>query len=199
MQKPERITFICGPHGSGKTYVSQLLTQTDSHILHLDCGPTIRAKYKLSGSLLPMHEWIIENNKKYGTNYTNNLVREEFLTKAEKYPDDSLIIISGVRCMQHIYYLCEPWQIKTPAIIFINCDEQLSKLNCEKREGKTFSNKEFQMWLQHDQDMGLQEVYLYVKTHPQTCTLLLNNNNCIEEKISTITQIVYRADVNKEV
>lgn len=192
MQNIGDVTFICGPHGSGKSYIGEILSSEDSALLHFECGPTIRKLHAMSGSTLCLHEWISECNELHKTNYVEKSLRNELLDAVSLHNNDAPIIVSGVRSMGHIRYICEPWEIANPSIVYIDCDTRKSRQNCIYRENRAISQDDIDSFLQHDYEMGLLDIKAYVIENPDECMLLVNDDNHIEKYMSRIRAILYR-------
>lgn len=188
----DELTFVCGPHGSGKSFLCNMLVQTDPSLIHLECGPTIRSIHAQSDSGLTLHQWIIEQNALHGEHYVESLVRKVFLRCIQENRDARRVLISGARSMQHIAFLSEPWQLRFPQIVYLECDIGVLKKNYEHREGKIVSEELFFQLLAHDQEMGLEAVKSHVRHHEDARMFIHNNMNNLEGVLEQLRQIVYR-------
>lgn len=190
----DKIHFIVGHHCVGKSYLSQALKVRNDNILFLECGPTIRTIHMRSRSPLPFREWEQANELRYGQYFTELAIFEEFKKHIESAVGYDTLMILGARSMKNIRYFMDGLSMTRPSIIFIDSVFHLQKSNYEKRECKNISDNDFSNLIKRDDEMGLNEVKIYVEQNPCRCKLLLNDDNDTDRLLDQLSSFITNFD-----
>lgn len=156
------IYFICGHRGCGKNYLANQLVQNDSMTI-IDTGPLIRKAYtRFNNENLTFGEWMKKNEKKYGENFSNDLICK--MTSVN--PKKNYIVI-GYRSLNGIKYFQDFFQINGYKIIFIDGDFELFRKNYNSRENLSISKEEYAKITEIENLMGIQELRDFSKNNPR--------------------------------
>lgn len=181
--------FLTGQHGCGKTYLSHQLVRGRDDIILFDCGPEMRQLYRDGGGVGRLRDWIDENNQKNGALYTEKQVVNR-LEQNLWHSDCRIVIIIGVRSMEHISIFCNQLEIPQVKIIYVECEPELRKQQVEMRSGKPISEEKFRKMDEHDSWMGLEKVRDYVNSHSETCRVIWNNGTNAEIFVKMLSDIL---------
>ncbi len=147
------IYFICGHRGCGKNYLANQLVKNTSMTI-IDTGPLIRRAYaKFDKENLAFGEWMKKNEKKYGENFSNELICK--MTSVN--PQKNYIVI-GYRSLNGIKYFQDFFHINEYKILFIDGDFELFRSNYNSRENLSISKEEYAKIIEIENLMGIQEL-----------------------------------------
>ena len=151
------IHYFCGHRGCGKNFLASQITEYVP-IEIIDTGPIIREAYKKyntnNGSF---KEWMKENEKKYGENFSNILISKIANVKKE---NDYIVI--GYRSIEGIQYFNEHFGITDYQIYFIDGDYELFRKNYNKREKTDISKEEYEKIVKIEELMGIKKIKEFV-------------------------------------
>lgn len=181
------VFFIVGPSGVGKTFFANKIRQK-YNITFFDTGPILRKYYSHQHLTFSFGEWIQSNEKKYGDNFAISCICKAIQDSIE---DNSIIIITGNRCIAGINYMVDFFSIKKYFIIYLDASYKCIKDNIEKREDIKLNNEEFNSIINGDISMGLGSLKQYVLSKPDECFYFYKKNNSdfnCENKFASILE-----------
>ena len=156
MTKP--ILYMAGPHGAGKTHAAKELAAYG--FVCIDLGPTIRRLHQETGTALSLGEWIVQEEKRHGSTFTDDLLRrevEKVVHDNENKADVVGILVLGSRSLQNIKHLSSAFNqvARVQKTLYIEAPESLLKSRYENREGRPLTKQDFSSILKKDENMGL--------------------------------------------
>ena len=151
------IHYFCGHRGCGKNYLASQITES-APIEIIDTGSIIREAYKkFNTNNSSFKEWMEENEKKYGENFSNMLISKIANVKKEK---DYIVI--GYRSIEGIQYLNKYSGIIDYQIYFIDGDYDLFRKNYNQREKTNISEEEYEEIVKVEETMGIDKIKEFV-------------------------------------
>lgn len=186
--KLEKIVFIAGPHGVGKTYTTDKLKE-DLDILHLDLGPIIRSLHKEQAPDRKMGDWLREGEELYGKNYSDMLLCGK-MSDIMKSSVSKIALITGSRSLAGMIYIVNHFGLEHPTLVYLDAPVSLLKSNYENRENLNLSNNDFDNILRAEIEMGLLELKKYAQDNSENAFYIVNENNSTDtiDKIKDIIQ-----------
>jgi adenylate kinase family enzyme len=152
------IYFLCGHRGCGKNFLAKQIIEYINNIKIIDTGPIVREAYqRFKSNNICFKDWLKENEKKYGENFTNILICKLVNMKKEKN-----YIVIGYRSMEGIRYFNQYFGIKEYQIFFIDGDYELFRKNYNTREKKDISKEEYGKIIETEKLMGIQGIKNFV-------------------------------------
>lgn len=152
--------FLAGPHGAGKTQVTELLRPLG--FFSLDLGPIIRGIHMETAPDITLREWVESGEQKYGADFTNAVIARFALTHLEQnYINKEYkgLIISGNRSVRGMLYLKQALRPLLPQelgwLVYLEAPFSLLHKRYCSREKVQLSKEEFQKVLDAEQEMGL--------------------------------------------
>lgn len=156
------IHYFCGHRGCGKNFLANKIAECVP-IKIIDTGPIIREAYKkYNTNNDSFKDWMKENEKNYGKNFSNMLISKIANVKKE---NDYIVI--GFRSIDGIKYFNEYYEIIDYQIYFIDGDYELFRKNYNSREKKDISKEEYEKIVKIEDSMGIKKIKEFV----------LNNQN----------------------
>lgn len=174
------IYYICGHRGCGKNFLANQLAES-LPVKIIDTGPIIRKVYKKNnGKEQSFKEWITGNEKKYGKNFSNELICR--MSQIEEKQD---YIIIGYRSLQGIEYFNKFFNVQNYRIIFIDGDYELFRSNFNKREASNISREEYGKIVEIENSMGIKNLEEFTKNNKKVAEYYYKtkNDNSIYEKV----------------
>lgn len=157
------MVFLTGPHGAGKTAISDLFKQNNFWCFEL--GQTLRDQCLLETGGSDFAKWCQDREDAYGKSFTDKLLTEkimELVQKAritERQPQD--IVLVGSRSYNGIQFIdshIPQWNERKRSIIFIDAAPEVLRTRFSFREGREYTPIEFQGVLDRDRDIGLESI-----------------------------------------
>lgn len=166
------IYFFCGHRGCGKNYLaSQIIRGRPMKII--DTGPIIRNAYKkYNKEGKKFKEWMSDNEKKYGENFSNKLICKSSQINVEK---DYIVI--GYRSLQGIDFFNQFFNIDKFKIVFIDGDYELFRKNYNMRENLNISQKEYERIIEIENSMGIEEIQNFAKKNSKNAKYFYKTQN----------------------
>lgn len=152
------IYFVCGNRGCGKNFLAKQIIEHINNIRIIDTGPIVREAYqRFKTNNMCFKDWLKENEKKYGENFTNILICKLVNVKKEKN-----YIVIGYRSIEGIQYFNEYSGITDYQIYFIDGDYELFRKNYNKREKTDISKEEYEKIVKIEELMGIKKIKEFV-------------------------------------
>lgn len=179
--------FLTGPHGAGKTTISEILS--NYNFACIDLGGVLRKKHLAEYSDISFESWCKINEEKNGVHFTDNVIVEEVLKIRKEILSEIKItqdlIIVGSRSFRGIKYIIDRVPLLNDhknIIIYIDAPVDVLKQRCCLRDGKNFTMREFQDLLNKDSRIGIGTIL------PHIDFKILNNcsKKELEEKIKEV-------------
>ncbi|MFA6076947.1 MAG: hypothetical protein WC735_02625 [Candidatus Paceibacterota bacterium] len=154
--------FIVGAHATGKTHLADIICQFN--FTKIDLGPILSDIHKKSGNNGSFAEWINEGEKKFGKNFTDDLLVNEIKNKINSLDDTFKpidFIIIGSRSITGLRYIMEhigQYNNKNNKVIFLEAPFALMHERYKKRESADITVEQFEEILDSDRRMGLEEL-----------------------------------------
>lgn len=154
-----RMLFVTGPHASGKSAVVKAAL-TDGFAL-FDTGPILREYHRSAEPDLSFGRWVDMNERQYGTNFTDELLRYHIQTAiaTETVEHSSGIVVVGNRSAKGVAYLESELAPPDSRIVYVDAPTDVLHERYKTREGKhDITDEEFAAILDADIQMGLAEL-----------------------------------------
>ncbi len=154
--------FLVGPHGAGKTKLSEIAVEYGC--IAIDLGPALRNLHLASGASCSFSEWIQDGELRNGKNFTDILLAAEVekaklhIEKESGHPD---ILIVGSRSIDGVEYLSTIFPKvngRSRRIVYIDAPFSLKLKRYNVREGLSLAPEEFELLLAADTRMGLEKI-----------------------------------------
>ena len=151
------IYYFCGHRGCGKNFLANQLTRYVP-IKIIDTGPIIREAYKkYNTNNSSFKEWIEENEKRYGKNFSNMVI-----SKIANIKKENDYIVIGYRSINGIKYFNDYFGITDYQIYFIDGDYTLFRKNYNTREKTDISKEEYEKIVKIEESMGIKKIKEFV-------------------------------------
>lgn len=188
------VFFVVGPSGVGKTFFAKKIGQK-YNVSFFDTGPILRQYYSQQKVSVSFSEWIRSNENEYGDNFAISCICKSI---QKTYRDNSIIIITGNRCIDGINYMIDFFKIQKHFIIYLDANYKCIKGNIEKRENVKLNIEEFNSIINGDFSMGLGDLKQFVLSNPSKCFYIYKENNYdfnCEKKFASILKKIYKEDL----
>ena len=181
------IYYFCGHRGCGKNFLANQISKSIP-IEIIDTGPIIREAYaKYNSDNISFKDWMINNEEKYGKDFSNIIICR--MTKIEK---EKNYIIIGFRSIDGIQYFNNNFKITDYQIHFIDGEHELFRKNYNTREETNISEEEYKKIIKVEETMGIKkikEVVLDNKDIGKYYYKNQNDNSIYEEVLKNIKRI----------
>lgn len=185
--------FLAGPHGVGKTQVTELLRPLG--FFSLDLGPIIRGIHMEKAPEITLQEWVENGEQKYGTDFTNAVIARFVLAYLEQnYINKEYkgLIISGSRSVRGMLYLKQALRPLLPQelgwLVYLEAPCSLLYKRYCSREGVQLTKEEFQNVLEAEQKMGLGDLRGLANIHIRNDASL----HCLENRVMNFLKATYQ-------
>ena len=183
-RRESMIYFICGHRGSGKTYLAKQISSATG-ISMFDTGPVIREEYKSQNKGESFSQWLEENTKKEGKDFTNSLI-----CKHISYNNSNDLIIIGNRSILGINYIVDFLNNPDYRIVYIDGDYDLFRKNFNQRENLSYDMPKFMKIINLELEMGMDDVKAFILDNPDKSYYFYkekNDNAIFDSLINLIT------------
>lgn len=181
--------FLTGPHGAGKTTVAEILS--NHKFFYLDLGGILRKKHWKEKPEIGFGTWCAENEKKYGTSFTDDIIVCEIKETLKKIRSGIIIakdlVVVGSRSAKGISYIIErvlPLNGRKNFIIYIDAPENILMQRYCDREDRYLTLKEFKQLLKADIELGLLDIISFADVK-------MFNTGSIEDLKKSIKDLVF--------
>lgn len=180
-----KIIFLAGPHGSGKTYTANYLTNTCSNFLHLDIGPIVRTVHRDESPQTDLNDWFAYRKEKHGKSFLQKIVCP-YIQQNYTWNKNTRFIITGCRSVSIINQINDFFHNSPPQIIYIDSPFSLLKENYENREKQSLSDIDFTAVLDSDIPLGINKLKQFCIDNHDNDTIFYifnekNNNKAINQ------------------
>ncbi len=176
--------FLCGPHCTGKTELSNTLRQENYTIIEL--GKIVREIYTDLKVQSDFHDWSVAVEKECGPEYIDTLILEKLSKKLAGASSEytNKVVIVGARSLRIINRIKES-EIgqDNNLIIYIDSTYQNLRVRYSIREGTEISDKSFKCLLRNDETLGLNEI-------KKNADFIIQNNGNLSEFLNNCVSIL---------
>lgn len=181
--------FLTGPHGAGKTTLSEILS--NYNFAYIDLGGILRKKHFIEHPNISFESWRRIGEEKNGTYFTDDIIieeikerKKEILSKSDIVQD---LVIVGSRSHKGIKYIIDRisrLNDRRNIIIYIDAPIDVLKERCCTRDQRKSTMQEFKELLNKDVRIGIETILPYID-------FKISNDGSKEELEEKIKKIVF--------
>lgn len=154
----QRLLFVTGPHGSGKTAVAKAVLGAEHPMF--DIGPTLRVHHAAEMPEAKYEEWIALREAELGKTFISDIISRHMNEElADRDDPRQIATVVGARYPGIVQRLTDNRAPAEAGIVYVTAPDDILFERYRMREGKAdLTRTDFEVILEYDRNLGLHDL-----------------------------------------